>query len=194
MVKRRFIEMKKALLVLTLAGSNVVIGSEVFIASEYVAYPSSLTMRFIDKNILLTGFNDYVVATKVVLPDTIRKMNFFEDLSEDALRRKGGWGWYLSELFVEGPNRKRLQGNNKQRVKKRRELNNLLRPIYGALESGDFENVVVVEYLLNTLINANTYSYAKMREMNFEDKKAILVDTMNRYINVLNSLEQPAKS
>lgn len=186
--------MKKALLVLTLAGSNVVIGSEVFIASEYVAYPSSLTMRFIDKNILLTGFNDYVVATKVVLPDTIRKMNFFEDLSEDALRRKGGWGWYLSELFVEGPNRKRLQGNNKQRVKKRRELNNLLRPIYGALESGDFENVVVVEYLLNTLINANTYSYAKMREMNFEDKKAILVDTMNRYINVLNSLEQPAKS
>jgi len=144
---------------------------------------------------------DVVVYSDVVnrLPEVIHNLKrgadqaFFEDLSDSAVRRKGGWGWYLHDMLTVDHNLDLLQEGNKRnkiRADNRNALASIIKPLYqGLVSNGDIKNVVVVEYLLNALLNhkSGNYSYSNLSNMSFNDKQEELLRVISTYYtNLLN--------
>lgn len=180
--------MKKVLLILSLVGANVSLASDVFIigpggAATVESYVGGKLVEFDE-------LESYVEAVSH-LPLVINRTGLIEDLTPHAVRRAGGYGGKLSELLTGRANLNRLRGNNRIRVRSRKELSEILRPIYsGLMYHNGLQNVAVVEYLLNTLVNNHTYSYPAMKKMEFPDKQATLRGTIKEYIKALNDLEK----
>jgi hypothetical protein len=175
--------MKKVLLILSLAAGNLALASDV-----------THVMRVGDKLIELPStpmtLDDYILAVSSRLPQAIESTRIFEDLSDHALRRNGGWGHYLSLLLNEDRNITRLSGSNAERVHSRILLYKLLKSIDRGLKSGGIQNVAVVEYLLSALVNNHTYSYPEVLNRPFDEgKRAILRARIKVYLDNLNYAE-----
>lgn len=189
--------MKKVLLILALSGSCFAMASDALILRSDAVIVMKIGSNFVEIPPTPVTLDEYKAIVSQ-LDEVIKAMGLFDGaiLSAQAVKEKGGWGWYLSKLFEEGTNRDRLKGNNRERVKKRVLLNQFLRPIHNGLTRGGTENVAIVEYLLNKLARESThmaYSYKLMAGMSIDDKKAKLDDVILGYIQALDELEASAK-
>lgn len=178
--------MKKILLVLSLAGTGMSLASDEIVVRRVGG-------KLVEIPTTPVTLDDYILAVSR-LPGAIETTEVFEDLSPAAVRRNGGWGFYLADLLNKDRNRAKLRDTagrrpNPKRVESRVALNQLLRPIQNGLQYAGLQNVAVVEYLLNTLISNHKYSYEKMSKMEMVDKQAILDEIVSRYVGTLDRLE-----